>query len=707
MLRYGTAITAWLLLGLATACSGDLKPADESEKSEISAPAEVAPEIEKKKEQVMPIDVPKAEISGKLVEPSIPETVKDVKDNCAGLLAEAKVLRDKLVEVEGQRTIDNTLAAMNDIDITIDAVLPFSELMANVHPDKKVRTAAEKCQQDAMKFVTDLGLDREVYDALNGIETDKMGPMAKRSLDHHLRDYRRSGVDKDEKTRKRLAEINEELVKKGQEFSRRIREDKRSIEVAPEDLEGLPEDFIKSHAPGKNGKVKLTTDYPDFFPVQNYLENSEVRKALYKEFLSRAYPENEATFKRILELRHEYAVTLGYPNWAQYNAEDKMAKNQKTIGEFIDKVSSITRPRMKKDLEEILGRKKADNPDAQSVRTWDRFYYVKKIQAEKYGVDSQEVRKYFDYEKVRDGILSVYQNLFGVEFRPVVDGKVWHEDVVVYDVLSDGKPAGRFYLDMHPRDGKYGHAAMFNVFSGITDRQLPVASLVCNFPKPPEDGPALMEHGDVTTFFHEFGHLLHHLLGGGYKWANLSGIACEWDFVEAPSQLLEEWSWDHDVLARFAVHHETGKVIPKDLVEKMRAADEFGKGVHVMRQMFYAALSFNYHVVDPAQLDLVAKMKEIQSKYNPYPYEEGTHVFANFGHLEGYSSMYYTYMWSLNISKDLFTRFEKEGLMDKKVAADYRKYVVGAGGAVDAEKMVTNFLGRESSFDAFESYLKK
>jgi thimet oligopeptidase len=362
---------------------------------------------------------------------------------------------------------------------------------------------------------------------------------------------------------------------------------------------------------------------------------------------------------------------------------------------------------MRSDLDEILARKRKDAPKAEVVKVWDRFYYVKKIQQEQFGVDSQEVRKYFDYEKVRDGILAVNQELFGVRFERVADAAVWHESVLAYNVFDGDRLVGRFNLDMHPREGKYGHAAMFNVVTGITDRQLPIASLVCNFPQPGAEGPALMEHGDVTTFFHEFGHLMHHLLGSGYRWANLSGISCEWDFVEAPSQILEEWAWNADVLARFARHHETGETIPADLVKKMREADEFGKGVHVMRQMSYAALSFNYHNADPAGIELLPRLKEILAKYSPYPYEEGTHEYANFGHLEGYSSMYYTYMWSLVIAKDLFTRFEKEGLMNPAVAADYRKFVVGAGGAVDASDMVEGFLGRPTSFDAFEAYLKK
>ncbi len=696
-------IAAIAALAAVVGCSG---AADKTAARSADQEAGAAGEGDGSEEEEM-IEVPDAEISGELVLPDIWRSPDDVDKQCSAVLDEARALREELVSVEGERRAEDTLETINDIYAAIDRVLPFSELMANVHPDKKVRDAAEKCQQDAMKFVSDLQLDREAYEALAALDPDSLEGAAARSLEHLLRDYRRAGVDKDEATREKLADLQEKIVEVGQDFSRRIREDKRSIEVEPDELAGMPEDFVEAHRPEKNGKVVITTEYPDFFPVQSYADSSQLRRRLYQEFLSRAYPENDATLKKLLELRHEYATTLGYPSWAEYNAEDKMVGSQKAIGEFIDKVARIAKPRMEADLEAILERKKKDAPDAENVRVWDRFYYVKKIQAEKYGVDAQKVRRYFDFPKVQQGILDVNARLWGVKYEKAEDADVWNDEVEAFDVVQDGRRIGRFYLDMHPRDGKYGHAAMFNIHSGITGERLPVAALVCNFPDPSESDAALMEHSDVTTFFHEFGHLMHHLLGSGYHWVNLSGIACEWDFVEVPSQLMEEWAWDPAVLAGFATHVETGEPIPAELVEKMKAADEFGKGVHVMRQMFYAALSYNYYNRDPDGIDLLGVLQDVQRKYNPYPYEEGTHGYASFGHIEGYSSMYYTYMWSLVLAKDVFTRFEEEGLMDSETARRYRRYVIGAGGAVDASEQVEHFLGRESSFDAFREWLER
>ena len=644
-----------------------------------------------------------------IVEPTLWDSVEDVEAACKERLAQANTLIEKVLQAKGKRDKSNTLVPYNEILLQVDRVLPQAELIANVHPKKEVRTAAEKCEQRVKKFITALTLNRNLYDALKGVESKALDKAAARFLKHLLRDYRRAGVDKDEATRKTLAALDAEMVKLGQEFRRNITEDKRHIMVKEQDLAGLPKDFLKSHKKDKTGKIKITTDYPDFLPVVAYAKKEKVRRDLYQKFLSRAYPKNEAVLKSLLAKRYTYATTLGYPDWAQYMAEDKMAKNKKVISDFILKVRELARPRVKSDLKEILARKKKDNRKVKSVGTWDRYYYVKKIQAERYGVDPAEVRSYFEFTRTKEGLMKLTQDLFGVTFKRAPGAKVWHESVEAYDVLDNNKPIARFYLDLHPREGKYGHAAEFPILSGIEGVQLPAASLVTNFPDPSKTGgePALTEHTQVKTFFHEFGHLIHHLLSGRHRWVTQSGITCEWDFVEAPSQILEEWTWDHQVLARFAKHHKTGKPIPAALVDRMRKAKEFGKGVHVMRQMFYATLSFTLHDKDPKGLEPMAVVKDLYKKVSPYSYQKGTAVFANFGHLQGYSSMYYTYMWSLVLAKDMFTRFKKEGLLNKETARAYRDAVLAPGGSRDAAQMVKDFLGREHSFAAYEEWLKE
>jgi thimet oligopeptidase len=278
--------------------------------------------------------------------------------------------------------------------------------------------------------------------------------------------------------------------------------------------------------------------------------------------------------------------------------------------------------------------------------------------------------------------------------------------VLAYDVVRGDATLGRIYLDMHPREGKYKHAAQFPLKDGVEGVQLPEGVLVCNFPAPGADGTAaLMEHDDVVTMFHEFGHLMHHVLGGHQRWITQSGVATEWDFVEAPSQMFEEWAWSYDTLARFARHQRTGETIPKELVENMRRADKFGLGTQTVQQIFYASISLDFHRADPATLDQLATVQALQKRFTPFSYVPGTRFHASFGHLVGYSAMYYTYQWSLVIAKDLLTPFEQTGLMATDVTHSYRDKVLVPGGSRDAVDLVRDFLGRDYDFAAYERYL--
>ncbi|HKX46628.1 MAG TPA: M3 family metallopeptidase, partial [Planctomycetota bacterium] len=328
--------------------------------------------------------------------------------------------------------------------------------------------------------------------------------------------------------------------------------------------------------------------------------------------------------------------------------------------------------------------------------------------ARRYGVDSRALRPYLPYAAVRDGVLRTSEALYGVAIVRDAAARPWHPDVEAYDVLRAGRPIARFYLDMHPREGKYKHAAMFHLHEGVRGGDLPAACLVCNFPRPAGDDPGLLLFDDVTTFFHEFGHLLHHLFAGGKRFLAFSGIATEWDFVEVPSQLYEEWAWDPRVLQSFARHPATGEPIPAELVQRMRAAEEYGKGLQTLRQMTLAALALDYFTLDPTrgELDVTRVMLERKRATDLVPHEEGGYVFTRFGHLHGYSAMYYTYMWSFAIAKDLFERFEPD-LLDRGVAAEYRERVLEPGGTRDASELVGAFLGRETRLDAFERWLER
>ena len=589
-----------------------------------------------------------------------------------------------------------SLAAWDEATFAISDASARASLLRSVHPDGAMREAGERCEQEAEALATALALDPEVYRPLSQVDASGEDEGTRWYLFRVLRDFRRAGVDKDEATRARVRALNEELVRIGQEFQRNIRDDVRSVTVTPAELEGLPADYLAAHAAGV-----ITTDYPDYLPFMTYARSSAARERLWTVNRQRAHPKNLEVLDRMLGRRFELARLLGYASWAAYVTEDKMIGSEKAAAEFIEKIADAAAARAARDYEVLLARKRKDEPAAGRVDSWDSEALKERVRAEQFGFDARSVRPYFDFARVQEGIFETTARMFGIGYRRC-DAPVWHADVTAWEVVEKGRVIGRFFLDLHPREGKYKHAAQFTLASGQAGGALPEGALVCNFPR----APALLEHSEVVTWFHEFGHLLHHLFGGHTRWAGVSGVRTEWDFVEAPSQMLEEWCWDASVLQKFARHHETGEPIPAELVARMRAADEFGKGLRVRQQMFYAATSLRFHDCDPKGLDTTALAGDLQEKYTPFRRVPGTYFQESFGHLEGYSAIYYTYMWSLVIAKDLFGEFREGGLLNPEIARRYRKSILEPGGSRPAGELVKDFLGREARFDAFAGWME-
>ncbi|HPH67426.1 MAG TPA: M3 family metallopeptidase [Kofleriaceae bacterium] len=693
--------SSWLLSGaLLAACGGKTPSAPLITQP---APAPDAPVIQPA-EKEPPVTKP--------TEPKPPNPAQVAfATKCNAGLETAKGLLGTILTTTGPRTIANTLDVYNQLLTNLGNSSALAGLMSEVHPDEAIRDTARDCEQAVSQFATDLQLNRELFAAIKAVDVSKADAVTKRFVEQTLRDYRRSGVDRDDAQRARLKAIDDEMTRQGQQFSKNIAEDTRSIEVSSAtELAGMPADFIAAHPPDANGKIHITTDYPDYNPFMTYAQNDALRKALYIQFRSRGDKQNEKILQTILELRAEKARILGYKNWADYITEDKMIRTGKAASDFITKIWKLAEPRAKHDYDELLKQLKTHDAKATAVGDWQKIWLEEEVKKAKYQVDGSEVRNYFVYQSVLAGLLEITSTIYGITYQ-VVDGKtadVWHPSVVAYDVLREGKKIGRIYLDMHPRDGKYKHAAQFTLRDGVAGAQLPEGALVCNFPDPQaSSGPALMEHDDVVTMFHEFGHLMHHILGGNQHWVRHTGVATEWDFVEAPSQMFEEWAWQYPTLSRFAKHVTTGAVIPKELVAKMQRADKFGLGSAVAQQMFYASISLEFHQADPSKLQQLDTIKALQKKLTPYAYVDGTKFHASFGHLVGYSAMYYTYMWSKVIAKDLLSPFAKGGLMDTKVTAAYRDKILAAGGTKDAAVLVKDFLGRDYNFKAFEKYLSE
>jgi len=612
-----------------------------------------------------------------------------------------------ILAITGVHDVQNTLEKFNHAELQLDNAGEWAHLHEAVNPDPKLRDAARTCEQDVQKFSAAMLLDNRLYTAIKSVDISLADANAKRFVTITLRDFKRSGVELDDTGRARMKQIEDELTQLGQQFEKNVDEDVRRIEIKdPAQLAGLPAEWIAAHKPDASGVIRVSTEYPDYIPFMTYASSEELRKQLYIAFRSRGDAKNEELLRKILTLRAEKSMLLGFKDWADYQSDDKMLRGGKAAQDFIERVNGLAQRRAKKDYAELLAQLKTTDPKATEVPDWSRMFVENQLKRDKYAVDSGEVRKYFEFEQTLQGLLDITAQMYGVSYAPVaMDPRTWAPDVKVYDVMQNGQKLGRIFLDMHPRDGKYGHAAAFPIVDGIKGIQLPEGALVCNFPDPAKTKPALMQHDDVVTMFHEFGHLMHIIFSGQVHWVRQVGLAVEADFIETPSQMFEEWAWNYDVLSKFAKHVETGAVIPKDLVDKMRKADRFGKGIWTVQQLFYAALALQYHQTSPAKLDMLGLVKSLQKRYTPFPFVEGTKFHTSFSHLIGYSSMYYTYMWSRVIARDLLTPFDKKGLMATDVTYAYRDKILVPGATKDAADLVKDFLGRPYNFRAFEKYL--
>jgi thimet oligopeptidase len=546
-----------------------------------------------------------------------------------------------------------------------------------------------------------MSLSRPLYDAVSQLDVAEADDVTRHSVEKLLLSFQLAGVDKDDATRERIRELSDNIVAIGQDFDRNIREDVRYLELdSVDDLAGLPEDYISAHQPNEDGKILISTQYPDVFPFLEYAENDDMRKKMAIIYGQRGYPKNEEALRKLIEARYELAQLIGFDNYAQLVTADKMAGSPDRVASFIEELKGYTGDVRDREYEMLLARLRQDDPEAERVESWQRRYVQGKVSREQYGVDSKVIRQFFSYNNSREGIFGMVQELFGVRIEPW-ETETWHEDVEAYSLYDGDVELGRFYLDMHPREGKFQHAAMFPFVNGIEGRQLPVAGLICNFPR----GDEPIQFSQVETFLHEFGHLIHWQFAGHQDWSNVSGINTEWDFVEAPSQMLEEWVWDYETVSRFA-RNADGEAIPAELHTSMVAERDFGLGIGTRRQLSYAALSLSMYNRDPAEIDFDTLSQEITREFTRFEPIEGTHTWSAFGHLNGYSAIYYTYQWSLAIATDMFTQFKEAGLRNVEVAGAYRDKVLTSGGSRPAEDLVTDFLGRDISFEPYADRLR-
>jgi len=623
-------------------------------------------------------------------------------------LATAQHAVDSLVAVKAPRTIANTLGPYDEAVRQISSAYNIANLMEQVHPQEAFRNTATAMLSTANAAKTALALNPAVYRALLHLDLSGADAATRYYMQRQLLEFQLAGVDRDEATRAQLKKLQAELSDEQSAFERNISDDEKSVVAQDEsELQGLPQDYIERHKAGTDGKIRVTTSYPDFLPAMKFATSDDLRRRLIIAFLNRAYPKNTAVLRKMMRTRYEIAKLLGFSSWADYNAKDMMIGSGANIAAFINELDATTRPDAAREMVMLLAEKRKTHPQAKEIWDYDSSYYLEAVRRARYDFDSQSVRPYFPYSQVEQGILDTAAKLFHVTFSRVPDAASWDAAVETWNVLDKGMPIGRFYLDMHPRPGKYSHAAMFPVLKGVRGTQLPEAALICNFPAPTAADPGLMEIGDVTTFFHEFGHLMHHILGGQQRWAGISGISMEADFVEAPSQMLEELIRSPAVLATFARHFKTGQPIPEKLVTLMNRASAFGRAGGVARQNSFTALSYDIYKTAPENVDLDKVSADDTRRYTTLRETPATHMYASFDHLGGYSSAYYTYMWDKVIAEDFYAQFNSKDPFADNTAMRYRQQVLEPGGSKSANDLVKAFVGRPQNMTAFKAWMNE
>jgi thimet oligopeptidase len=622
-------------------------------------------------------------------------------------LAAARAAIERLVAVTGPRTADNTLRPFDDAYNRGSIATGLATIAVNVHPDSAVRAAGLLAEERVSRLQSELTSDPRIARAFATLDTAGLTAEERLLAARIRRDLRRAGADRDETTRQQLRAHFEALDRLGTAFARNLAEDTTTVRATRQELEGMPPDWIAAHDVDAHGRVILTARYVDFIPINRYAANRSLRRRFAVAFANRGRPANAAVLDSLLRTREAVAHMLNYPDWAAYQAEIRMAGSPDTIRAFLGRVHAALAPARERLSEQYLARLRRDDSTIAALRAWDLPHAGELTRRERYALDGREVRSYFPFVRVKEGLLELAGELFGVRFQRVTV-PVWHPDVEAYEVRASGALIGRFYLDLHPRPGKYTHYGVAGVRPGIAGRQLPEAVLMTNFPGGEPGEPGLMEHGGsgVTTFFHEFGHLLHAIFAvrpyAATAWPD------EFDFIEAPSQMLEEWAWHPAVLRRITRHVETAAPIPDDLVRRMRQADAFDRPMQAALQATFSAMLLELHDRPAAQVDPDSIAHRAFATFLGVAVDPEMHPATSLDHVAigAYSATYYTYLWSQVIAKDLWSAFDADNPLDPTPVHRYRDTILRPGGSQPAARLIENFLGRPFAFASWQQWVE-
>lgn len=642
----------------------------------------------------------------------VPKLITDAINRADEKIARIVSIPDNL------RTFDNTLGAMDEVSAQLDidtSLLIFQQFVSTKASERDEARAADEAVSN---WAIELSKREDLYEAIKAYAATKptLQGEQKRLLDHTMRDYKRDGMMLPAATRERTKQIEIELNKLGIEFETNINEDQSVVALFPGELKGVPASVLANQTKS-NGMILLGLNGPTYGPVMDYCENALTRQKVWTTYRRRGGQKNVDILEKLLKLRAELAKLLGYKNNVDYQIETRMAKNSDVVAKFYKDLTPLVKKKALADMAELVALKQKHIKDKNAkFNPWDYAFYKNKIKNEKYAVDSEKIAEYFPMDRVVDGLFKVAQASFGITMKDVtkqaalLNLPIWHTDVKLYEVkdTASGDLLGHMYTDLFPRDNKYSHAACW----GLRPRkvwpdgsvQKPLAALVCNFTKPTATTPSLLPHDEVETFFHEFGHGLHQMLTET-KYAAFSGTATARDFVEAPSQMLENWIWSPVVLKSFARHYKTGQALPDKMLDGMQKARTLGSGIETQGQLYLGAMDQAFHTVASGEVDTTKVANQVYERTTLYKAVPGTYFQASFGHLVGYQGAYYGYLWSLVYAQDLFTRFTSKGVLSPEAGMYYRKKILARGGSMDEMDMLRDYLGREPSLEAFLIHL--
>ena len=642
-----------------------------------------------------------------------PEAIEAAMKNA---IAKANTALDQIgAQDPGKVTFKSTVAALDDVTYEASLAANRATLIKETNTNPAMRTAAENAVKAYQDWAVGIDYREDVYKAVKAFADThpKLSGEDEKLFKETLRDYRRAGLELPPDQRKEVEGLRKELSKLGTDFDSNIVKTNAPVMFSKADLEGLPESFFAS--PGiKTGDDVYTVMANvtwQFNTVQENAKKEATRKQLYIVRETLAKDKNVSVLNQMLTLRNEIALRLGYKSWDDYQTEVKMAKTGTNAEKYINDLVTGIQPKFDSEIAELQKLKAADTNDPKAkIMVWDWRYYSNQLNKQKYAVDKEALRVYFPFQKVLDGMFNIYQSIFGLKFEKIVAPYKWIDDLQLYLVTDSatGEPLGMFYLDMFPREGKFNHFAQFDIVSGKLlsngKYQRPTVALLCNFPPASGDVPSLMTHQDVETLFHEFGHALHSIVTRA-KYGRFAGTHVPGDFVEAPSQMLQNWVWDKKVLDTFAAdYRDPSKKIPTDIVKKLNDAKLANAGVLYRRQFAFASLDLALHDPHPEEMpyDSVAISNPILEKVF-LPIDPSTTFVSYFGHLNGYDAGYYGYAWADAIAADMATVFEKarDGYLDKQAGMKLRREIYEPGDSRDVNESIEKFLGRKQSIEPF------